>query len=337
METFEVVASVVAKGRINSLFDQIVNDCECAVEVAITTGPFDVFVRLSGEEQDVRQDLAELTRWPSVEYLATHLVVEFFNQPSTLVNTESLYAYTTIDTKPNEANYVAQQLSRLDGNVESVWVDSSRDKVIARIGVERLQDIGALVTGRIHEINQITRSDTRLVQQGSIRLLPDQRSPAEVPHNLELVVPPWEEVYQFLARHPDHLHQMDPRKFEMLVAEIFKSYGWEVELTSQTKDGGFDIVALKSQKPNTLRVLVEAKRWAPDKPVGVGVVRALYGIRAANSASQVVLATSSYVSLAARKEFKRVIPWELDFLERDTILRWCKEQAGIPVLEDWSP
>lgn len=148
-------------------------------------------------------------------------------------------------------------------------------------------------------------------------------------HIIEMMSPPWEEVCKYIAQHPEYLHELNPRKFEMLVAEIFKSYGWSVDLTAQTRDGGYDIIAVKRMLPTELRVLVEAKRWAPNKSVGVQVVRSLYGLRAVHSFSQVILATSTYVSKVAKKEFQRVIPWELDFIERDAILTWCKTYSEI--------
>jgi hypothetical protein len=70
--------------------------------------------------------------------------------------------------------------------------------------------------------------------------------------------------------------------------------------------------------------LVEAKRFSPDRPVGVDFVRALYGARNLRRVSQVVLATSSYISGVAKNEFSQVVPWELDFIERNKLLSWCK-------------
>jgi restriction endonuclease len=156
-----------------------------------------------------------------------------------------------------------------------------------------------------------------------------QKGKQDTVHIIELVSPPWEEVCKYLSQKPEYLHELNPRKFEMLVAEIFKSHGWDVDLTAQTRDGGYDIIAVKRVIPTKMRVLVEAKRWSPNRTVGVQVVRSLYGLRAVHSFSQVVLATSTYVSSVAKKEFQRVIPWELDFIERDAILDWCKTYSDI--------
>lgn len=142
---------------------------------------------------------------------------------------------------------------------------------------------------------------------------------------IEEIEPAWNAVRRYLARNPHYLHQMNPRKFELLIAEIFRDFGWDVELTARTRDGGYDIVAVRRDWSSQLRLLVEAKRFSPSRKVGVGIVRSLYGVKSTVAASQAVLATSSYVSEDVRREFAHVVPWELDFMERDKILDWCAQ------------
>ena len=143
----------------------------------------------------------------------------------------------------------------------------------------------------------------------------------------------WLEVCRYLAEHPKMLHRINPRTFEELVAEIFRTHGWNVELTARTRDHGYDIVAVRQNQPHSTRVLIEAKRFSPERPVGVHVVRALYAVKALNSVSQVILATSSRVSRPAKIEFSRVIPWELDFIERDAILEWCRRYGAVKLAD----
>jgi hypothetical protein len=152
---------------------------------------------------------------------------------------------------------------------------------------------------------------------------------------LDVLDLPWSKVCRFLAKEPHRLQTFDPRAFERLVAEIFRSSGWSVELTARTRDGGYDVIAVRRDQPTAFRVLAEAKRYSPEHPVGVQIVRALYGVRSLNAVSQVVLATTSRVSDAAKKEFARVIPWELDFIERDAILSWCRRYPGVELSGDF--
>jgi HJR/Mrr/RecB family endonuclease len=144
---------------------------------------------------------------------------------------------------------------------------------------------------------------------------------------------PWDDIRDYLVRHPDYLHTMHPRVFERLIAELFASRGWDVELTARTRDGGYDILGIRHNQPTSQRIPVEAKRFSPDRPVGVALVRALYGVRTVRNATQVVLATSSHVSKDAKREFVRAIPWELDLLERERIFSWCREFHPVTLLE----
>jgi hypothetical protein len=109
--------------------------------------------------------------------------------------------------------------------------------------------------------------------------------------SIRLVSPPWEEIRRYLASHPHFMEQMTPQQFEELAAEIFRSHGFDVELTSRTRDGGYDIIAIKHNAPTSFRVLVEAKRHNPEKPLNPGYVREIYGMRSLAHASQVCLVT----------------------------------------------
>ena len=46
-----------------------------------------------------------------------------------------------------------------------------------------------------------------------------------------------------LQRCPDDLRVINRRRFEELIAELFNGFGYEVELTQRTRDGGKDIGA----------------------------------------------------------------------------------------------
>lgn len=144
---------------------------------------------------------------------------------------------------------------------------------------------------------------------------------------VQVVSTPWPEIRRRISMNPNELHRLPPRKFEELIAEVYRDYGWEVDLTATTRDGGYDIIAVRRNAPGELKVLIEAKRYDPTNKVGVGIVRSLYGVRQVRHASQVVLATSSYVSEDAKREFQHVIPHELGIMERDEIIEWCR-QAG---------
>lgn len=117
-----------------------------------------------------------------------------------------------------------------------------------------------------------------------------------------------DELVLALRKSPELMYQLRPRLFEELVAHIMADHGFEVELTPPTKDGGFDIVARLENPMGVFLVLVECKRYAPDRKVGVEVVRGLYGVTEMHRAHQGIVVTSSSFTKGAVTEQARIGP-----------------------------
>ena len=105
------------------------------------------------------------------------------------------------------------------------------------------------------------------------------------------------EVLAYFGRHPELLHSLPPRKFEELVAAVFRNNGFDVELTPETRDGGIDIVAVQKNGfgGDTLH-LVECKRYLPDNKVGIGIVQRMLGVVEQHRATQGLIVTTSSFS-----------------------------------------
>lgn len=84
-----------------------------------------------------------------------------------------------------------------------------------------------------------------------------------------------EEMTVLCSINQSKLHKLTPRQFEELIAYLFKNHGFDVELTARTRDGGYDIILADHSSLSAGPILVECKQFAPGRPVGVGVVRAL--------------------------------------------------------------
>ncbi|PGV63080.1 restriction endonuclease [Bacillus cereus] len=54
----------------------------------------------------------------------------------------------------------------------------------------------------------------------------------------------------------EYLNEIDPRKFEFLVADLFQSLGYKTKVTPESNDGGKDIILRKGRKTK----FVEVKR-----------------------------------------------------------------------------
>ncbi|MEQ1844613.1 MAG: restriction endonuclease [Nitrospira sp.] len=133
-----------------------------------------------------------------------------------------------------------------------------------------------------------------------------------------------------ISRTPTLLHQITPRQFEELIARIFSLHGFNVELTKRTRDGGKDIVAIRSDLGIRSKYIIECKRYAPNKPVGVALVRGLYGAQTQMGANKAVLATTSRFTTEARSfaETLNTTKWAMDLKDFRDICEWVRDSAA---------
>jgi restriction endonuclease Mrr len=114
---------------------------------------------------------------------------------------------------------------------------------------------------------------------------------------------------------------MSPRQFEELVAELLSKEGFEVNLTKVTRDGGKDIFIAHNNRIGDFLYYIECKRYGIGNPIGVNLVRELYGTVSHDRATAGMLVTTSYFS-----------PDALDFVRK------IKHQISLKdyiMLQDW--
>lgn len=129
-------------------------------------------------------------------------------------------------------------------------------------------------------------------------------------------------LVDYFTRYPEEMKAMDRRKFEELIAEIFSGFGYEVELTKQTRDGGRDIIAVRQREVHT-RYLIECKRPEPRTPIGVRPVRELFGVKTDEKATKAILATTAFFTQDALLFFDRN-RWELEPRDFDGVIEWLE-------------
>jgi transcriptional regulator with XRE-family HTH domain len=135
-------------------------------------------------------------------------------------------------------------------------------------------------------------------------------------------------LIQLLAAHPELMYELRSRRFEELMAALYEKEGFAVELTRQTRDEGVDLYLVRHTSFGRLLTVVDTKRYRPDRPVGVGIVRQLYGAVEDKKASAGVVATTSYFSHDAQS-FQARVPFRLglqDYRDLQIMLR----QAAAP-------
>jgi restriction endonuclease Mrr len=139
---------------------------------------------------------------------------------------------------------------------------------------------------------------------------------------------------EFVALHGDLLENYpdstEPEaRLKLLIAEIFKDKGYQVELTPKTKDGGFDIRAFRRDDVGTCLMLVECKRYAPTNPVSVDIVRGLYGVSIAEGATTAIIATTSRFTKGALS-FQAQTEYKLHLADFDNVKLWLARYKKRP-------
>jgi restriction endonuclease Mrr len=132
-----------------------------------------------------------------------------------------------------------------------------------------------------------------------------------------------EAILHQLKKQPQAIFELSPRKFEEVLAEILTDMGWEVELTSATRDGGKDILAYQKTELGKLLCLVEAKRYREDRKVGVDLVRSLYGTLCDYQASSAMMVTTSSFSADAQA-FQQKHQYQLALRDYFDLARWIQ-------------
>jgi HJR/Mrr/RecB family endonuclease len=126
-----------------------------------------------------------------------------------------------------------------------------------------------------------------------------------------------------IYRKEKNLLQLTSRAFEELIAELLRHQGFEVELTKQTRDGGYDLIALKrfdSQYPS--KFLVECKRYKDN--VGIEIVRSLMYLVKQEEANKGIIATTGYFTRDARRHQTTIHPYLLELRDKDQVLEWVR-------------
>jgi len=135
-----------------------------------------------------------------------------------------------------------------------------------------------------------------------------------------------DQLFRRIQAKPSLLYEMPPERFEDYMAELLLKMGLhDVEVTGRTRDKGRDIRAKLKVSIGELLVIVECKRWAAARKVGLGIVeRFLWTIRETDRASCGLLATTSFFSADAKakaREFK----YELHLADFEQLKKWTRD------------
>lgn len=126
------------------------------------------------------------------------------------------------------------------------------------------------------------------------------------------------------------MHALRPRQFEELIAEILASFGWQVQLTKATRDGGYDIYAITKEQQADVQTswIIECKKYSSERRVGIDIVRQLYGVKIQLGVANMMLATTSQFTKGV-KDYKSS-RYDLELKDYEGILEWINEYRPNP-------
>ncbi len=137
----------------------------------------------------------------------------------------------------------------------------------------------------------------------------------------------WDTLLAKMLACPAELERLSDRKFEEFVAEMLARDGFEVRLTPQTRDGGYDVLAMRRLSALELMFLVECKRYRQSRKVGVEIVRSLYGVVCEKRANAGLIVTTSTFSKPAIAT-SRSLGSQLALRDYNGLLEWMKRLRG---------
>lgn len=130
-----------------------------------------------------------------------------------------------------------------------------------------------------------------------------EKPSAEMEYNLpEKVL----SIYEEILLNPEYVYNLEPCEFEEFVADVFRNIGFNAEVTQKTHDGGKDIVATFEMGGVLYTTYFECKRYSPNRPVGVEIVRELYAVMEMERVDKGVIVTTSYFTRGAVAEAQRL-------------------------------
>ncbi len=136
-------------------------------------------------------------------------------------------------------------------------------------------------------------------------------------------------IIDFFAGRPEEMQHMPSRDFEKLIAELLRREGFEVFLTPETRDGGYDILALRHQRVTGDEVfLVECKRYARSRKISVGMIRSLIGVVQLGNVTKGMLVTTSQLTGPA-KTLVTANSSRLMVHEYETLVEWLNSICSI--------
>ena len=179
---------------------------------------------------------------------------------------------------------------------------SEFSKKITKLNIPKLDIDLDLVHIHDEDVSEEEQAEEAEVSEKIISeiLLPESKKIITPDSPIITVAPINDEVLRYLKENPEEWFKLTGGQFEMVMQEIYSRLGYQVERTKATRDGGKDLIIRKNEPVGDLIYYVECKKYAPNRPIGVGIVREFKCTIDTDSVNGGIIATTSHFAKGAR-------------------------------------
>ncbi len=212
----------------------------------------------------------------------------------------------------DEVSIISGPLAGMTGTVLKLRIDPPRLRKGSRSRDEVILSVALIgrevpVTVRPPQVRLLRKWHARLNEQIAV-----------------VVAPITAEAIYHLSKHPEQLYDVDPIKFEFLIARLLEDAGYSVKVTPATRDGGRDILAVLKIPFGEVLTIVDCKRFAAHRTIGPDLVQRLLWVSDnRDKASNAMLVTTSSFTSGARK-LEQEYRWRLQLKEYADIREWLR-------------
>ncbi|MGH1396347.1 MAG: restriction endonuclease, partial [Trichormus sp.] len=142
-----------------------------------------------------------------------------------------------------------------------------------------------------------------------------------------------EEINQNIEVKSAILDSIDPYKFEEMIAELLRSQGFDIFLTSKSGDKGRDIIAAFYENSQQYLMMVECKRRKGNSVLGPVEARALLGQfyfeKIQGTGFNCAMLVTSAGSIGPTAVDIQQQTTELSIRDRDAIIEWISSYGNL--------
>jgi HJR/Mrr/RecB family endonuclease len=161
------------------------------------------------------------------------------------------------------------------------------------------------------------------------------------PNLVHSITDVYQEYILWLQKHPDVLDKVAWEAFERLVAEVFASRGFSVELTGRVRNKSADIIAVRTDEFGIeTKYLVECKRYGNNRRIGLDIVNGVIGAARRAAADHAFLVTSTFFTQEVERKRQEFADLHLHLRDGDAVREWLRDykvhsEGGLWLAPGW--